>query len=238
MTPRTHSAAQAELRLTPELCARIRRAVRDPGPASGLSYLSDAEYQASIDETLAGRPDDGAVWVFAAGSLIWKPGFVPAERRIGVVRGWHRAFCLKTTRWRGTPECPGLMLALERGGECRGVVYRLPADATQPTLHALWRREIGVKPVNHDPRWVSVETEVGPVRALAFTANPGGQSYVGALSLAQTAAIIARAVGMWGSCAEYLCETVAHLEALGIRDDHLWRLQALVAERILSGGGE
>lgn len=233
------SARHGEMQLTRQSLAdgSLRRWLASTNPE--LKVWSDEQMQGSIAEMLATRPDgSGDAWVFGYGSLIWNPIIHTVERRTADVRGFHRRFCLWTHLGRGTAECPGLMLALERGGECRGVVYRLPADATQPTLHALWRREIGVKPVNHDPRWVSVETEVGPVRALAFTANPGGQSYVGALSLAQTAAIIARAVGMWGSCAEYLCETVAHLEALGIRDDHLWRLQALVAERILSGGGE
>jgi glutathione-specific gamma-glutamylcyclotransferase len=226
-----------ELRLTPALCARIRRRVRDPGPASGFSYLSDEEYRASIDETLARAPDPAEIWIFAYGSLIWKPGFEPVERRIGVVKGWHRSFCLKTTRWRGVPECPGLMMALERGGECRGVAYRLPPNMISECLHMLWRREIGVKPINHHPRWVSMDTDRKRIRALAFTANPAGQSYVGKIPLEETAAIIARAVGVWGSCAEYLCETVSHLEAMGIRDGNLWRLQALVAEHILRGEG-
>lgn len=239
MNGRSNIAANdTEPRLTPSLCARVRRAVRDPGPGSGFAYLTDAEYQASIDATLSGRPDDGEIWVFAAGSLIWNPGFAPAERRIGLLRGWHRSFCLKTLRWRGTPDCPGLMLALEPGGDCRGVACRLPAEGRAPTLRALWRRELGVKPVNQLPRWVDVETEGGAIRALAFTANPGGQSYLGGLALEETAAMVARAAGVWGSCAEYLCETVSRLEALGIRDPHLWRLQSLVAACILRDSGE
>jgi len=233
----TIAVDEGELRLTPSLCARVRRAVRDPGPGSGFAYLTDAEYQASIDATLAGRPDDGEIWLFAAGSLIWKPGFAPAGRRIGVLRGWHRSFCLKTLRWRGTPDCPGLMLALEPGSDCRGVAWRLPAEGLAPTLRALWRRELGVKPVNHVPRWVEVETDSGPIPALTFTANRRGQSYLGGLTLDETAAMVARAAGVWGSCAEYLCETVSHLEALGIRDPYLWRLQALVAARILRDAG-
>lgn len=221
-----------QLALTPELCARIARPLADPGPTPGLSYFTDEDYRAAIAGVLAHAPDPRAIWVFAYGSLIWKPAFEPAERRLGTLKGWHRSFCLKTTRWRGTPERPGLMMALAPGGQCRGVACRLPSDAVADSLDALWRREIGVKPVNHHARWVKVLTEQGPLRTLTFTANPGGQSYAGKRTLAQTAAVIAEAAGVWGSCAEYLYETISHLEALGIRDSALWRLQALVAKNI------
>lgn len=221
-----------ELSLTPALCARLRGHGRDCGMAHGLSYLTDEEYDASIAETLALAPDVAGIWVFAYGSLIWKPAFAHIEHRLGVVRGWHRSFCLKTTRWRGTPANPGLMMALERGGQCRGVAYRLSSGGISQSLGTLWRREIGVKPVNHHPRWVTVHTDAGRMRALTFTANPRGQSYVGKIPLEETAAAIAKAVGVWGSCAEYLYETIVHLDALGIRDSNLWRLQALVAKNI------
>jgi cation transport protein ChaC len=221
--------------LTPELCARIARPLADPGPVPGLRYFTDDDYRAAIAEVLAQAPDRRAFWIFAYGSLIWKPAFEPVECRLGIVRGWHRSFCLKTTRWRGTPDRPGLMMALERGGQCRGVVYRLAPERVVDSLDALWRREIGVKPVNHHARWVTAHTQRDSVRALTFTANPAGQSYVGKQTLEETAAMIAEAAGVWGSCAEYLYETITHLETLGIRDRALWRLQALVARNLMSG---
>lgn len=237
MNPKPHKSTSAGQRLSLELCARIHRQVEDPGPAGGLSYLSEAEYAASIGAALAQAPHvDGMpvpdIWIFAYGSLIWNPGFAWIERRIGSVKGWHRSFCLKSTRWRGSPDKPGLMMALEPGGQCQGLVYRLSPANRDDDLNRLWRRELGVKPVNHHPRWIQVRTDQGSVRALAFTANRGGQSYRRPASLEDTAAIIAGAVGVWGPCAAYLCETVTHLEAWGIRDRHLWRLQALVAQII------
>jgi glutathione-specific gamma-glutamylcyclotransferase len=222
------------LRLTPEICALVRRAVDDPGPATGLSYLDDNEYQALIGRTLASAPDGSDVWVFAYGSLIWKPAFGHEDRRLGTLKGWHRSFCLKTTRWRGTPERPGLMMALQRGGQCQGIAYKLRRETLAQDLQTLFRRELGVKPLNQDARWLRVESYEGDVRALTFTANPTGQSYVGKISLEETAAIIADAVGVWGSCADYLHETTAHLEAFGIRDTMLRRLGTLVAQAILS----
>ena len=92
---------------------------------------------------LAAGPESGEVWVFAYGSLIWKPACDIAEQRVAVAHGWHRAFCLGWDRWfRGNPDGPGLMLALDRGGTCDGVAQRLPADAVEPELRKLLRREM------------------------------------------------------------------------------------------------
>jgi cation transport protein ChaC len=220
-------------RLTRDLCASLGRSIVDPGPAAGLEYLSQQEYAALVDRTLAEAPDRAEFWLFAYGSLIWKPSFRFQERRIATLRGWHRSFCLKSTRWRGTPEHPGLILALRPGGQCRGVAYRLRAGTLREDVETTFRRELGVKPLNQRPRWVRVTTAEGNLRALAFAADPAGRSYVGELDGERTAAMIARAVGVWGSCAEYLYETISHLEELGIRDRALWRLQQLVAQKIV-----
>jgi glutathione-specific gamma-glutamylcyclotransferase len=222
------------LRLTPDICALVRRTVDDPGPAPGLHYLSDDEYRALIAETLAKAPNANDIWVFAYGSLIWKPAFEYVERRLGTLKGWHRGFCLKTTRWRGTPDRPGLMMALQRGGQCQGVAYKLNPETVAEDLQTLFRRELGVKPLNQDARWLRIDSYEGDVCALTFTANATGQSYVGKIPLEETAAIIADAVGVWGSCADYLYETTAHLEDFGIRDTMLRQLGTKVAQAILS----
>lgn len=228
-----HRRRTTPLRLTRELCAAVHRTVVDPGPVPGLEYLSDEEYAALVDSTLAAARDPADFWLFAYGSLIWKPAFRPQEMRAATLRGWHRSFCLESTRWRGTPEHPGLIMALRPGGQCRGVAYRLSRTTLRDDIETTFRRELGVKPLNQRPRWVRVSTSEGHLRALAFTADPGGRSYVGKLGLERTAAMIARAAGAWGSCAEYLCETVDRLEQLGMHDKALWRLQRMVAENII-----
>lgn len=217
--------------LTPELCRLVERPVPDPGPEASLPYYTDEEYRRDVADALKLFEAD-AVWVFGYGSLIWRPPVEFAERRPGLVRGWHRAFCLKTTRWRGTGDSPGLMMALERGGSCRGMLLRIGAADPARDLEIIWRREIGVKPVNHDARLVRVETPDGIVPALAFTANPGGRSYAGRLTDEAVAEILSSACGHWGSCADYLRQTVEELEAAGLRDRNLWRLQKEVARRI------
>lgn len=219
------------MRLTRDLIARIPRASHDPGPAPG--YLSDDERAASLAATLAHPRARQPVWVFAYGSLIWKPGFPFAERRVGTLHGYHRQFCLLVRRFRGSPDVPGLMLGLERGGMCRGVVYRLSETGSDAALKAVWAREILT--AAYVPHWADVRTAEGTVRAIAFTINRDHERYTGRLNDEAVADALARACGHVGSCAEYLLETVTHLEELGIRDRRLWRLQAMVAAR-LDGG--
>ena len=96
--------------LTPELVARCHRTVEDSGPEPGLAYLDDEDYEEMLDATLAERPAGLPVWLFAYGSLIWRPEFEHVEERLALARGWHRAFCIKMTRWRGTLDRPGLMM--------------------------------------------------------------------------------------------------------------------------------
>ena len=200
-----------------------------------MRLLSEEEIAAHLDQTLStqGGSDQG-IWLFAYGSLLWKPACPTLESRPALVRGWHRSFCFRTARFRGTPERPGLMMALDRGGQCRGMVFRLPADEAEAVLHALFRRgSLVVKPPTNEPRWMDARTVEGPVRALGFAVNRGGRGSAGRLPPGEAADLVAGAAGHWGSCAEYLRETVAHLEELGIRDRNLWRLRALVAERVM-----
>ena len=224
-------AARRRMALTADLVARAARAVEDSGPLPGSAYLDDADYDALVRGTLAEAPPEG-LWVFAYGSLLWKPAFGFAEARRATVRGWHRAFCIRIVRFRGTPDRPGLMMSLDRGGQCAGMVFRPLAEEAGAVLHALFRRELVVKPPTNEPRWLAARTAEGPIRALGFTVNRRGRGYAGRLPPGEAADLVAGAAGHWGSCAEYLRETVARLEGLGIRDRNLWRLQALVAERI------
>lgn len=226
-------AAKAPMALTPEVVARVERLEPDPGPRPEHVYLTDADYDAVVEELLE-RHSPSSLWVFAYGSLIWKPEFTSVEHRRATAYGWHRSFCLSQTRWRGTPEQPGLMMALDRGGCCRGVVYRLPKENHAEQLGRLVRREMSVKQGTNVPRWITVETNAGKLRAFAITASPLGANYAGKLPLEQVARTLARAAGHWGSGANYLYQTVVKLEEFGIRDSNLWRLQQLVADEILS----
>ncbi|GJD33145.1 gamma-glutamylcyclotransferase [Methylobacterium aerolatum] len=196
---------------------------------TALTVMTDEELRPGLEEIVSGR-EGAAVWVFAYGSLMWRPEFPVAERRLGTVRGFHRRFCLLQRRFRGTPEAPGFVLALDRGGLCRGVAFRLPDAQIREALMPVWRREMRGR--GYVARWLPVRTEEGTVSALTFLANRANDRYAGRLPDAEIADKIAAACGHTGPSAEYLYRTVEACEALGIRDRHLWSLQALVAERL------
>ena len=220
------------MRLTPGHVARVAPFAGDPPPLP-TAAPSAADYVHAISEVLTSRASAQDVWLFAYGSLIWNPACDFVESRHAVAHGWRRSFCLGWDRWfRGSDTHPGLMLSLDRGGQCHGVAYRLPPDAVEANLERLFRREIRTTTRAHIPRWVKVKTADGELRAIAFVINRQGGRYVGGLSLDKIADVLALAAGPVGTMAEYLYSTVRHLEELGLHDRHLWRLQEMVAERI------
>jgi cation transport protein ChaC len=219
--------------LTADLVAKAARSIEDAGPSPGAVYLTDEDYEITVRDILAQAPR-GDIWLFGYGSLLWKPAFEYVESRMATVRGWHRSFCIRVARFRGTRDLPGLMMALDRGGQCRGKVFRIPIDQAVGSLESLFRRELVVKPPGTPPRWLMARTNEGPLPAIGFVVDRRSQFYSGCLAPEEVADIVSRAAGHWGSCAEYLHNTVSHLEELGIHDRNLWRLQALVAERMAS----
>ena len=204
-----------------------------PPPPPGLRAATPEDHQAILTDLLADTGAKDEIWIFAYGSLIWKPACDFVEMRTGLVRGWHRAFCLGwNNRFRGSDENPGLMLALDRGGACKGALYRLPKGEIEPCMISLLQREMGWLPSPFPPRWVNARSGERTIRALTFCMDRNSGRYVTGLGEDKIADVLARAVGSRGSMAEYLYATVRHLEDMGIHDPHLWRLQHLVAERI------
>jgi glutathione-specific gamma-glutamylcyclotransferase len=222
------------MRLTAGHVALVHRDMpEEPMPTWAVKATED-DYQRTITELLAANPDRGETWFFAYGSLIWKPACDFDEVQTGTVRGWHRAFCLGwNNRFRGSDKFPGLMLALDRGGACKGALYRLPGNAVEGNLRKLLEREMGWRPSPFPPRWVNVIASDGRIiRALTFCIDRKSGRYVGDVSDERLVEVLATAVGSRGTMAEYLFATVAHLEQMGIHDPHLWMLQERVAERI------
>lgn len=196
-------------------------------PPTEIVRISDAERLENLSACLAAAPDPGAIWVFGAGSLIWRPGFEPAEARNGTVQGYSRRFSFWTIRARGTPANPGLGLALEPDtASCQGKVFRLRSQSRDADLDELWQREMsgGL----YFPTWCPVETAMGAVQAICFVGNRAHRNYAGHLPEDEIAAIIARAAGDWGRCREYLDLLVAALEREGLEDPAMVRLRDLV----------
>jgi cation transport protein ChaC len=176
---------------------------------------------------------DGNLYVFGYGSLIWRPGFAHAGAHPALLRGFHRRFCLWSHRYRGTPQAPGLVLGLDRGGACRGVAYRVPGGQAAEVLAYLDERELpdGAETVYHR-RMVPVrllgQEAARMVRAVTYVANRGCPLYAGTLAAEAAAAAIARGVGQMGPNREYLLNTLSHLQAMGVRDAALARIAALL----------
>jgi len=189
--------------------------------------LSDEALAASLATTIARRPPGAGWWVFAYGSLLWNPLFPFAEARPATLRGVHRSFCLWSKASRGTCDEPGLVLGLEPGGACRGVVYRLPPKNVKAELALLWRREMVTGA--YRPRWVRVRAGMRTLVALAFIIDRAHSQYTGLLTLEQKAKVLARAVGVFGSSADYLEHARIALITHGIVDPYLEALAVKVA---------
>jgi cation transport protein ChaC len=194
--------------------------------ALGQHPLTDEELSASLAATLALRPKGAGWWVFAYGSLLWNPLFPFDDSRPARLRGLHRRFCLWSLASRGRPDQPGLVLGLDRGGSCHGVVYRLPASLALDELHLLWRREMVTGA--YAPRWLKVEADDKPMHALAFVVRRDHSQYAGGLDMAEQARVIASACGAFGSSADYLERTRVALVSHGIVDPYLESLAKTV----------
>ncbi len=219
------------LSLTPELIALCERNVADSGPDPRFIQLTDAEVSekaAAFDRECGENP----LWLFAYGSLIWKPEFEAVEALRATAHGWHRSFSMELPRWRGSPEQPGQMMVIERGGTCHGVAFRLPDEDRRSLLFRMLYREAEYQGDLDNARWLNAETSGGRIRALAFWAAPTPGFPFLKLPPEETARRIARACGHLGSNAAYLYNTIVKLEEYGIHDRNLWHLQELVAKEI------
>ena len=172
---------------------------------------------------------DSGLWVFGYGSLMWNPGFPHEDRLIATLPGYHRSFCMRSIHHRGTPEAPGLVLALDPSAraECRGLAFRVPDAERDATLAYLRERELISSA--YLERVLDIHLSDGRrIMAVSYVVDTGHVQYCGGLPLEEQAQIIARAVGGRGPNTEYLHNTVAHLAELGIEDADLAWLDARV----------
>ncbi len=170
----------------------------------------------------------GDLWVFGYGSLMWRPGFDFVERRLAWLRGYHRALCIYSHVHRGTPERPGLVLGLDRGGSCRGVAFRVAAAKAEATIAYLRARE-QVTAV-YVERTVRVRLDDGrEVTALTYVVDRAHVQYAGKLPLDTIIAHVRGAVGQSGDNPAYVLNTHRHLKELSLRDPVLARLVRALA---------
>jgi cation transport protein ChaC len=171
-------------------------------------------------------------WVFGYGSLMWNPGFKTPETRAARLPGWHRALCIYSEHYRGTPKEPGLILGLLPGGACRGLAHRLPAERYDAVRRYLIRREIdndgvyqeAIRPIHLD--------DGRTVSALVYLADRLHRQFAGKLPLAAAVSLVRRGRGATGTNLAYVQNTVAHLVELSLRD---CALEELVRRASVSG---
>jgi cation transport protein ChaC len=197
-----------------------QRTDRPPGAKFGQFALMPIDSFEHADED---------VWVFAYGSLMWRPGFAHLERAPARLIGLHRALCVYSFVHRGTPEKPGLVLGLDRGGACRGIAYRVARAAAPETIAYLRARE-QVTMVYREA-WRDVLLGGEPerrVRALVYVVDRGHPQYAGRLDLEQQLHHVRQGHGNSGANRDYVLATVSEIEAQGFRDAGLH----LLAERL------
>ena len=164
------------------------------------------------------------LWVFGYGSLMWDPSIEFDEVRHAHCPGHQRSFCLWDDGGRGSMDEPGLMLAIDAGGSCEGLAFRVPHGKLEHETFVLFRREM-LAPV-YRPVWLDLDTAAGPIEALGFVANHDHESIRPGIPLAQQAGMIARAKGMFGDNFDYLSDLHEHLDLLGIEDPYVSALYA------------
>ena len=167
---------------------------------------------------------NGDIWVFAYGSLMWRPDFPYLETAPALLRGYHRSLCLYSVQYRGTREVPGLVLGLDHGGACSGRAYRIAAADSEAVLAYLYEREMGH--YAYRPKWLDIAVGARRVSAYTFIIRRDHEQYAGKLDEPTAVALIRQGHGQTGSCVDYLRNTVEHLNELGIRDRRLERLLA------------
>lgn len=170
-------------------------------------------------------------WVFGYGSLMWNPGFEVEERVLAELAGYRRAFCMRSVVYRGTPEAPGLVLALDAADtSCRGVAYRVTAARSAETLDYLRDRELVSSAYLEALEWLQFD-DGRREQALVYVINRAHDQYCGHIAPEEQAEIIARASGPAGTNRDYLFNTVQALEGLEIEDKPLQSLAEAVRMR-------
>jgi cation transport protein ChaC len=174
------------------------------------------------------------LWVFAYGSLMWRPNFHFEEKSHAVLEGAHRALCVYSAIHRGVHSAPGLVLGLDKGGRCAGIAFRVPARLATDTRAYLYRREnvtntycAVVKPVK------LLDGSHRTVPALCFLVNRRHSQYAGDLPFERQAYLVRRSVGASGANIDYVLSTVAHLRELGIHDARLEQLMTVLGHSLV-----
>lgn len=178
------------------------------------------------------------LWVFGYGSLMWRPGFAFEERCEAVMHGVHRRLCIYSHVHRGTPDKPGMVLGLDRGGTCRGIGYRVAPGRRDETIAYLREREQVTMVYKEQWRDMVVQRASGRerVRALVYVVDQQHGQYAGKRAAQELLPFVLQGHGKGGPCIEYIASTLDHIREQGMNDHHLEEvLKLALAARAESG---
>ncbi|MGA9265854.1 MAG: gamma-glutamylcyclotransferase [Rhodomicrobium sp.] len=169
------------------------------------------------------------LWVFAYGSLMWRPGFRYEESTHALIEGAHRALCLYSVVHRGVPSAPGLVFGLDKGGKCEGMAFRVAKQRALDTRLYLQRRENAMNTYHASEQPVKLLDGSGRhVGALCFVVDRRNRQYAGRIPLEMQAWLVRRSAGKSGANIDYVVNTMLHLRELGVHDAELERLMAML----------
>lgn len=222
LTPPEHGEDLMRQRLVRGTLIEALRA----SPPPGIHIRTDAQLDQSLEDTLRNHGARDDLHVFGYGSLMWNPAMDVVHASVARVHGWHRRFCLRMLFGRGNVNEPGAMLALDRGGACQGLLYRIEATKARAEARLLWRREMLAG--SYDARWVNARVGSTSVRAITFVANRHHDRYIAAQPVEHVARLIRTGKGSLGTSRQYFDAMFGELERLGIRDRGMERLRRAV----------
>jgi cation transport protein ChaC len=171
------------------------------------------------------------IWIFGYASLMWRPGFPFLKSHEALLHGYHRALCVYSTKYRGTPQKPGLVMGLDRGGSCKGRAFLLAAADVPKVMEYLHTREMDTG--TYVPKFLTVKLNDGrKVKAYQFLVRRDHEQYTGKLSFDDTVKLVCNGVGPKGSSIEYLENTLNHLNTMGINGGRLHKIYESAKEQI------
>ncbi len=173
-----------------------------------------------------------ALWVFGYGSLMWNPGFVHEGSAPACIYGFHRSLCIYSYNHRGTPERPGLVLGLDKGGCCKGIAFRVAPENRQATVAYLREREQISGVYREELREVRLTACGTRVPALVYVVDRDHRQYAGRLSLEEQLRLVQQGHGKSGPNGDYVANTAAAISALGLRDPALHWLSEKVVRAV------
>lgn len=163
-------------------------------------------------------------WIFGYGSLMWRPGFTFLRSEAARIHGYHRRLCVYSHVHRGTPEQPGLVLGLDRGGSCHGLAFEIAPENWEETIAYLRAREQVTSVYLERRKTITLIDSGRTAEAVTYVVDRTHRQYAGELDDDDLERHVRLGQGVSGHCTDYVLNTVSHLREMNIHDPALERL--------------